>query len=436
MNFTRNLIRKNILIIAIFNWVFYVHAQTSPEIIDVNIATAIDLNNADTLSFNLKPLLDSMATKRIVALGEGTHGTSEFYKVRTEITKKLITEKGFNTICFENSYGDTYFLNLALDSGRKDYSVLMKSYLLGIWQSQEVKELIQWLQTYNEDNSPKVQLMGMDYAEINNSAKVVQLTLATVNSAELNTLADSLAYYSNYEDNVWNNQNNRKFKMNRKEWLRNGRAAYNLILRLQQKLETGNLPLPGDLKNKVLNALLSCQSGFDIFAAALQNRASSRDSLMAEMVTSVFNKNPGSKIIIWAHNVHIAKQRTYNDANGGGSGMFIERNFPHQYFALATLTASGTFSGTTDQFDSKNNLFQSSVLQAPVSGSLEEKLSGFNLPALYIDLKKQQLPEIKYRVIGYGINSGPETFVSAKLNDCYDALIFIKETHASNHDLN
>jgi len=234
MNFTRAMIRKSTLTLAFFSSTFYVQAQTTDKIIDASIATRINLDNADTLSLNLKPLLDSMATKRIVALGEGTHGTSEFYKIRTEITKKLIAEKGFNIICFENSYGDTYFLNLALDSGRKDYSVLMKSYLLGIWQNQDVRELIEWLQSYNESNSAKVHLMGMDYAEISNSAQAVRLNLAAINNPEINALTDSLVYYSNYEDNIWNNQNNKRFKMNRKEWLNNGRAAYSLISGLQK----------------------------------------------------------------------------------------------------------------------------------------------------------------------------------------------------------
>src|SRR5947208_3287799 len=43
-----------------------------------------------------EPLLQSLGDATFVLLGEATHGTHEFYKARTELTKHLIEEKGFN----------------------------------------------------------------------------------------------------------------------------------------------------------------------------------------------------------------------------------------------------------------------------------------------------------------------------------------------------
>ena len=40
-------------------------------------------------------------TKRVVLLGECTHGTEEFYRIRSAITKRLIEERGFTAVVFE-----------------------------------------------------------------------------------------------------------------------------------------------------------------------------------------------------------------------------------------------------------------------------------------------------------------------------------------------
>jgi erythromycin esterase len=57
-----------------------------------------DIENFHSLerSKDLDILLDRIGDSQFVLLGEASHGTSEFYRWRTEITKRLITEKGFS----------------------------------------------------------------------------------------------------------------------------------------------------------------------------------------------------------------------------------------------------------------------------------------------------------------------------------------------------
>jgi len=50
----------------------------------------------DVRDANLDPLLDSIGDARIVLIGEASHGTSEFYRMRARITQRLIEEKGFD----------------------------------------------------------------------------------------------------------------------------------------------------------------------------------------------------------------------------------------------------------------------------------------------------------------------------------------------------
>jgi hypothetical protein len=47
---------------------------------------------------NFEYLLEEIDDASIKLLGEATHGTREFYHTRAEVSKRLITEKGFDAI--------------------------------------------------------------------------------------------------------------------------------------------------------------------------------------------------------------------------------------------------------------------------------------------------------------------------------------------------
>ena len=68
------------------------------------------------LPFDLMTDLSAIATgllgnRRIVMLGEATHGTAEFYDARAEITAELIAQHGFNIVAVEADWSDAAAYN-------------------------------------------------------------------------------------------------------------------------------------------------------------------------------------------------------------------------------------------------------------------------------------------------------------------------------------
>src|SRR5450759_5861967 len=57
------------------------------------------------------PLLALVGDSRFVLIGEASHGTHEFYRIRAEITKRLIREKGFSAVAVEADWPDAYRVN-------------------------------------------------------------------------------------------------------------------------------------------------------------------------------------------------------------------------------------------------------------------------------------------------------------------------------------
>ena len=50
---------------------------------------------------DLDPLLARCRSARYVCIGEASHGTHEFYRIRAQITKRLIVEKDFSAVAVE-----------------------------------------------------------------------------------------------------------------------------------------------------------------------------------------------------------------------------------------------------------------------------------------------------------------------------------------------
>ncbi len=60
---------------------------------------------------DLDPVVEAIGRARFVLLGEATHGTSEFYTWRAEISKRLIRERGFSFVAVEGDWPDCYRVN-------------------------------------------------------------------------------------------------------------------------------------------------------------------------------------------------------------------------------------------------------------------------------------------------------------------------------------
>jgi erythromycin esterase len=81
-------------------------------------------------SVDLNPLIEQIGKDNVqyALLGEASHGTSEFYSWRAEITKRLIKERGFSFIAVEGDWPDCYNVNNYIKgisgSGQSAYDVL------------------------------------------------------------------------------------------------------------------------------------------------------------------------------------------------------------------------------------------------------------------------------------------------------------------------
>src|SRR5215216_6126339 len=114
---------------------------------------------------DLDVLLDQIGDRRIVLLGEASHGTSEYYEWRRRITERLIHEKQFSFIGVEGDWPDCYALNRYAkdlpDGGRnaREVARAFERWPTWMWANEEVVGLIEWLRKYN-DGLPTAERVG------------------------------------------------------------------------------------------------------------------------------------------------------------------------------------------------------------------------------------------------------------------------------------
>src|SRR5438105_15921554 len=103
------------------------------------------------------PLMQLIGDARFVLLGEATHGTHEFYWARAEITKRLITEKGFVAVAVEADWPDAYRVNryvkgLDAADGAEAVDALagFKRFPTWMWRNADVLDFVGWLRARND----------------------------------------------------------------------------------------------------------------------------------------------------------------------------------------------------------------------------------------------------------------------------------------------
>ncbi len=94
---------------------------------------------------------DRFADARVVLLGEATHGTSEFYRARAAITRRLVEEHGFRILAIEGDWPDAAELDRYVRAhGRWGERNAFVNFPRWMWRNREFAALLRQLRAWNE----------------------------------------------------------------------------------------------------------------------------------------------------------------------------------------------------------------------------------------------------------------------------------------------
>ena len=115
---------------------------------------------------DLVPLLERIGDARIVLLGEATHGTSEFYRMRERISRELIVKKGFRFIAIEGDWPDAARVDhyvRHLEYPASEWTAFAR-FPTWMWRNNEVRDFVNWLREHNAatKHEARVAFHGLD----------------------------------------------------------------------------------------------------------------------------------------------------------------------------------------------------------------------------------------------------------------------------------
>ena len=122
-------------------------------------------------------MFDRYADARVVMIGEASHGTSDFYRTRAAITKRLIERHGFTVVAVEADWPDAghvdrYVRGLAPSAWKRH---VFSRFPVWMWRNTDVQTFARWLHQHNHQKAPelRVEFRGLDVYSLRNSIREV-----------------------------------------------------------------------------------------------------------------------------------------------------------------------------------------------------------------------------------------------------------------------
>ncbi|MFS8200858.1 erythromycin esterase family protein [Streptomyces sp. CWNU-52B] len=103
---------------------------------------------------------------QVVGLGEATHGSRDFFRMKHRVFRYLVEEKGFRSFSLELPWSSGLRVNDYVLNGEGDLDDIARDEFQGtyrIWNNQDYRDLIEWMREYNRRHpTDPVQFMGDD----------------------------------------------------------------------------------------------------------------------------------------------------------------------------------------------------------------------------------------------------------------------------------
>ncbi|MEB2489279.1 protein-L-isoaspartate(D-aspartate) O-methyltransferase [Burkholderia multivorans] len=295
---------------------------------------------------------DHLADKRIVLLGECSHGTSEFYRARAAITRRLVERHGFNIVAVEADWPDAAIVHryVMLDE-RRDADPPFQRFPTWMWRNEEFAAFVEWLRAHNGRTRREARcgFHGLDMYSLSASVEAV---LDYLDRSDPNAARIARERYGCLTP--W-----------QKDPLVYGRAAMSsgfencedaVIAQLQDMLR-GRIARAGDDDlhfDATQNARLvaSAERYYRTMYRSAAQSWNLRDTHMFETLENLLAaKGDGGRAVVWAHNSHIgnAAATEMGDIRDElNVGQLCRERFGDDVALIGFGTHAGTVAAATD----------------------------------------------------------------------------------------
>jgi protein-L-isoaspartate(D-aspartate) O-methyltransferase len=302
---------------------------------------------------DLGPLLRRIGNARVVLLGEATHGSSEFCRMRERISRELIAKKGFSFVAIEGDWPDAARIDHYVrhfEFPPSEWTAFAR-FPVWMWRNREVRGFVDWLRAHNAGAAPldRVAFHGLDLYSLYNSIRAVLTYLDEVDPKTAHIARERYGCLTPWQADP----------------ATYGRAA---LTGDYQDCEESVVRMLADLVHKyrgyaehdgerfldaVQNTRLvaSAERYYRIMYYGSRASWNLRDDHMFETLKTLLAfHGPKSKAIVWAHNSHVGDSAATEMASRGehNIGHLCRKEFGAGCYAIGFGTYNGTVAAASD----------------------------------------------------------------------------------------
>ncbi len=390
---------------------------------------------------DLAPLIAQAKDKPFVLLGEASHGTSEFYSWRADISRILVKEHGFNYIAVEGDWDACYELNRyvkdmpgAADNA-EDALRAFDRWPPWMWANRDVETLVEWLRGYNKDREAKdkVGFYGIDVYGFEGSLRGAVEYLESLGDEDAAEAAravhECLDPYMSHSHAY-----SRAVHAGIANCALPAEAVVTLLREQEETLRAKDEVAWFNAKQHAL-VVKNAERHYRVMALRSGNSWNKRVAHFQRTVERLADfYGPDAKGIVWAHNTHIGDARATPMADGGqhniGQLLRVKHGDNNVY-----AVGFGTHRGAVLAGRSWGGAMERMPTPLAMPGSLEDMLyqTGHDAQLLLLDRSLMDGvlgAPLPHRAIGVTYDPAAEhrNYVPTVLPQRYDAFIFIAET--------
>jgi protein-L-isoaspartate(D-aspartate) O-methyltransferase len=382
---------------------------------------------------------------RVVLLGEASHGTSEFYRARAAITRRLIEQHGFTIVAAEADWPDAAAIDRYVrhkDPRPPGAAPAFQRFPTWMWRNREVDEFVGWLRAHNAaigDSARRTGFYGLDIYSLHESINAVVEYLDKTDPETARVARERYGCLTPWQKDP--------AAYGRAALTRGYATCENAVLAMLRTLLAKQLDYAATDRDSFFDA---AQNARLIAAAERYYRAmyyasheswNLRDRHMFETLENVLQARGGdSKAVVWAHNSHIG--------NAAATEMGIIREefnigqlCRERFGAKAALIGFGTDRGTVAAADDWGGPMKIKRVRPALDDSYERLCRDSRIGAFLLDVRAGRNAALRHELLAprleraIGVIYRPETelqshYFNASLPAQFDGYVWFAETSA------
>jgi erythromycin esterase len=328
---------------------------------------------------DLEPLRALVGDARIVGLGEGSHGTREFFRMKHRVFEFLVERMGFTVFAIEATFPEALDVDRYVRTGQGDPSTLIRGMYFWTWNTDEVLDLVRWMRNYNvARGAPVLRFVGVDIQFPGASIDSVTAMVTRLDAARGDSVRAAYACLEPY-------RNHGSTRASRNYFAQNAGDCKALVHTVVPLLGAARTEWRGRIDDDTFDLLRQYARVVEQFEEAPRAAGSPiRDVAMAENAAWWLDHVPQARMMLWMHNLHLirAPRRTLLDGTPVTTGVELQARFGTGYRPIAQFFGAGSVNASP-----AGRPFAITV--GPIkTGTFEAVFTATGAPRLLLDTRK------------------------------------------------